>query len=231
VPYPETMSETPIQPPRPASRRPARRGLALACALVLLVLAAAPQAAARHDQGTRVEVTGVVTDAAGQPLPGVRVVLESSRAVFSFRQFQRVLRDTRRVAAVSDEQGQFTLVWPWDGYFNYFDLVAGVPVRTGKGEHFEVLARKDVSPRIKKNNPMVVTMAIDNADFVRTLRSFLASVDSDDEERVYQQMGKPDRVEEKGTTRSWWYFAKGQTYRFVDGNLTEVKTFDPVEDM
>lgn len=208
-----------------------RRALALACALVLVALAAAPQAAAAHDQGTRVEVTGVVTDAAGQPLPDVRVVLEASRAVFSFRQFQRVLRDTRRVAAVSDGQGQFTLVWPWDGYYNHFDLVAGVPVRTGEGETFEVLARKDVSPRIKKNNPMVVTLTVDNADFVRTLRSFLASIDTDDEERIYQQMGKPDRIEEKGNARSWWYFDKGQSYRFVEGNLTGVKTFDPVEDM
>ncbi len=217
---------------RPAvSPAASRRVLALACALLLVALAAAPQAAAAHDQGTRVEVTGIVTDAAGQPLPDVRVVLEASRAIFSFRQFQRVLRDTRRVAAVSDGQGQFTLVWPWDGYYNYFDLVAGVPVRTGEGETFEVLARKDVSPRIKKNNPMVVTLAVDNAEFVRTLRSFLASIDTDDEERIYQQMGKPDRVEEKGEVRSWWYFDKGQSYRFVEGNLIEVKTFDPVEDM
>ena len=216
--------------PKPSSR-PTHRALALACALLLMVLASAPQAAAGHDQGTRGEVTGVVTDAAGQPLPDVRVVLEASRAVFSFRQFKRVLRDTRRVAAVSDEQGQFTLVWPWDGYYNYFDLVAGVPVRTGEGEHFEVLTRKDVSPRIQKNNPMVVTLAVENAAFVRTLRSFLASIDTDDEERIYQQMGKPDRVEEKGDVRSWWYFDKGQTYRFRNGNLAEVKTFDPVEDL
>jgi hypothetical protein len=198
-------------------------------AALLVLLAAAPPAAARHDQGDRVEVTGVVTDAAGRPLPEVRVVLEASRAVFSFRDFQRVLRDTRRVAAVTDAQGQFTLTWPWDGYFNYFDLVAGVPVRIAGGERFEVLSRTDVTPRIKKANPLVVTVAVDNADFVRTLRDFLASIDTDDERRVYQQVGKPDRVEERGPERTWWYFEQGRAYRFRDGALVEVKPFDPVE--
>lgn len=210
-------------------RRPSAWASAALCALLLALAAVAPRAAARHDQGERVEITGIVTDAAGQPLPKVRVVLEASRAVFSFRDFQRVLRDTRRVATVSDAQGQFTLTWPWDGYFNYFDLVAGVPVRTGQGERFEVLSRKDVGARLEKNNPLVVTLVVENANFVRTLQTFLASLDTDDERRIYQQMGKPDRVEVRGTERSWWYFDKGQTYRFVDGDLAEVKTFDPVE--
>jgi len=203
--------------------------LLLTLLLALLLTALPAAAAARHDQGERVEVTGVVTDEAGQPLPEVRVVLEASRAVFSFRQFHRVLRDTRRVAGVSDAKGQFTLTWPWDGYFNDFQLVAGVPVRTPNGERFEELARTDVSARIKQSNPLVVTLAVQNAEFVRTLRAFLASVKSDDERRVYQQMGKPDRVEDRGRERTWWYFEQGRAYRFRDGTMVEVKPFDPVE--
>lgn len=210
--------------------RPAAAPILLAALLVAL-LAAAPAALARHDQGERVEVTGLVTDAAGEPLSDVRVVLEASRAVFSFRSFRRELQDTRRVAAVTDAVGQFELAWPWDGYFNHFELVVGVPVRTPGGERFEELERQEVSSRLKQNNPMVVTLTVDNAAFVRTLQRFLASIDTDDERRVYQQMGKPDRVEERGRERSWWYFEQGRSYVFDDGRLAEVKTFDPVEQL
>jgi hypothetical protein len=203
--------------------------LATVAAALLSLLAAPPAAAAKHDDGTRVEVTGLVTDAQGTPLPEVRVVLEASREVFSFRKFGRELRNTQRAAGLSGQRGEFTLVWPWNDYYNHFELVAGVPVRTRSGERFEVLARLDVSRRIARNNPMVANLVVENADFVRTLRAFVASVDSDDEQRIYRQMGKPDRVEERGVERSWWYFADGRLFRFTDGDLVETKTFDPVE--
>lgn len=202
---------------------------AVAAVLLACALAAPPAAAARHDDGTRVEVTGLVTDRDGTPLPEVRVVLEASREVFSFRKFGRVLRNTQRAATLSGARGEFTLVWPWNDYYNHFELVAGVPVRTRGGERFEVLARLDVTRRIERNDPMVANLVVDNAEFVRTLRAFLASVDSEDERRIYQQMGKPDRVEERGDERSWWYFADGRMFRFAAGRLVETKAFDPVE--
>lgn len=211
---------------KPPARQTAR--LAAAAAILSLLAAAPPAAAARHDEGTRVEVTGLVTDAQGNPLPEVRVVLEASREVFSFRRFARELRDTQRAAALSGPRGEFSLVWPWNDYYNHFGLVAGVPVRTAGGERFEVLARLDVTRRIERNDPLVANLVVENADFVRTLRAFLASVDSDDERRVYQQMGKPDRVEERGAERSWWYFEHGRLFRFADGELVETKAFDPV---
>lgn len=203
--------------------------VAAALALALLLAAVPPAAAARHDQGTRVEVTGLVTDPQGDPLPDVRVVLESSRAVFSFRSFGRELRNTRRAAARTGERGEFTLVWPWDDYYNHFELVVGVPVRTAEGEELVELARKDVTRRLERNNPMVANLTVENAEFVRALRAFVDSVDSDDERRIYQQMGKPDRVEERGAERSWWYFDRGRMFRFRDGELVETEAFDPVE--
>lgn len=203
--------------------------VAAVAAVLLSLLAAPPAAAAKHDDGTRVEVTGLVTDASGTPLPEVRVVLEASREVFSFRKFGRELRNTQRAAGLTGARGEFSLVWPWNDYYNHFELVAGVPVRTRSGERFEVLARLDVSRRIARNDPMVANLVVENADFVRTLRAFVASVDSDDEQRIYRQMGKPDRVEERGTERSWWYFADGRLFRFADGVLVETKAFDPVK--
>lgn len=207
-----------------------RRPFAAAVLAVLAALAAAPAALARLETGTPVHVRGIVTDDQGRPLDDVRVVLEASRAVFSLRQFRAVLRDTARVAAVTDEAGGYALQWPWDSYYNHFEIVVGVPVRTAGGEELQVLQRTEITRRLGRDAEVAVPVVVDNAAFVHSLRRFLATVDSADEERVHQQLGRPDRVEIAGADESWWYFARGRRFDFRDGRLVEVKEFDPVRE-
>lgn len=216
----------PFRRPRPVL--PCLLGLAL-----LFAVLPPPAAAARYTQGDRIQITGIVSDPQGQPIEGVRVVLEASRNVFSLREMRRVDQDVRRVAATTDRAGSFTIEWPWDSYFNKFELAAGVPVRKAGGrENLQELARMDVTSKILAGNPVVTAVVIENRQFIDRLREFLATVSSDDERRIYQEMGKPDRVR---TVRypdheeaSWWYFESGRMYRFRDGRLEQVVPFDPV---
>lgn len=201
---------------------------AAALAATLLLLAVAPDADARRETGEPIEIRGIVTDPQGQPLDGVRVVLEASRAVFSLREFRPVLRDTARVAAVTDASGGYSLRWPWDSFYNHFELVVGVPVRTPDGEDLQVLERKEITRRLGRSGQVTVPLVVEHADFVHNLRRFLATVDSPDEERVHRELGRPDRIEISGESQSWWYFDRGRRYDFRGGRLTEVKTFDPV---
>ena len=193
-----------------------------------LALAAAPSAEARHEKGQSISITGLVTDAEGTPLADARVVLEASREVFSLRRLRPVLRDTARVGAVTNARGEFSLAWPWDSFYNHFEVVAGVRVRDGREERLEVLARTEVTRRVVRNDTVVVTLVVENADFVRKLRAFVASIDTDDERRVYQQMGTPDRIEERGGEAKWYYFERGRMFRFEAGRLVETKAFSPV---
>lgn len=223
---------------RPPSRRPLRGSLPAAAAAVALValalLAPAPaDAAQRFRDGDRVEVTGLVTDTDGRPLPGVRVVLEAARTQFDFRQFRRVKKDTTRLTALTDERGAYRLSWPWNGYYDVYELLVGVPVRKPKGESLHVLERVELSRRLKPDAPAIATVVVEDAEFVRTLREFVDSIDSDDERRVYREQGKPDRVE--ATTgaadeASWWYFESGTVYRFRGGALVSTDRFDPVKE-
>jgi hypothetical protein len=208
---------------------------ALLFALSALLAGAAPALA--HTNGETVEITGVVTGVDGKPLAGVEVVLEASRSTFSFRHFQRETDHTTRLTALTDASGQYTLEWPWNSYYNSFELAVGVPVRKADGERFEALERIDLTQRIKKASPLVVAVVVHNADFVVALRKFLAGVTSDDERKVYREMGKPDKVEERvdgeGGGRgeaAWWYFESGRVYRFRAGVLEGVEKFDPVKD-
>ena len=214
---------------RSSRSRPAR----LAVFAVLLALTAAAPAAARYAQGERVQVTGLVADAQGQPLADVRVVFEASRTYFSVRQLRRTAaEDVRRVSATTDARGQYTLEWPWDSYFNHFELVAGVPVRTRAGERIEELARQDVTRRVTAGSPAVVSFTVEDRKFLDSFRQFLASIQTEDQRKVYQEMGKPDRIRNVQYPRylesSWWYFESGRVYRFRDGRLEQVVPFDPV---
>lgn len=209
------------------SRRFPAAAVTLAVAVALL-LALAPAAEARRESGERLEIRGIVTDDQGRPLDRVRVVFEASRAVFSLREFRPVLRDTARVSAVTDAAGGYSLRWPWDSFYNHFELVVGVPVRTPQGEELQVLERKEITRRLGRDSQVTVPIVVEHADFVHSLRRFLATVDSPDEERVHRELGRPDRIELAGDSQSWWYFERGRRYDFRDGRLTEVKTFDPV---
>ncbi|HWN40937.1 MAG TPA: hypothetical protein VNW71_01885 [Thermoanaerobaculia bacterium] len=210
------------------------RRLMLAPLLLLLVSpAVSPVFAARYDQGERVQVTGIVTGRDGRPLQGIRVSLEATRSYFSLRQLRKTAADdVRRVSAITNATGEYTLEWPWDSYFNHFELVSGVPVRKGKQDRTEELAREDVTKKLLAGSPVVVSPVIENTKFLDSLNQFLAMVRSADEQRTYEEMGKPDRVKRlqypDHVEDSWWYFESGRVYRFRDGRLEQVVPFTPV---
>jgi hypothetical protein len=209
---------------------------AIPAILILSVIAAIPatSAAARYAQGERVQVTGAVTDAQGQPLPDVRVTFEATRTYFSVRELRRTEdKEVRRVSATTNAAGQYTVTWPWDSYFNHFELVAGVPVRVkGGSERMEELSRQDVTRRVQAGSPAVVSVTVENRQFLDSLRQFVASIQTEDQRKVYQEMGKPDRIRNvqypSYLEASWWYFESGRVYRFRDGRLEQVVPFDPV---
>ena len=201
--------------------------------LWLMLCLVAPAYAARYQQGERVQVTGIVADRNGRPLEGIRVSLEASRSYFSLRQLRKTAADdVRRVSALTNAKGEYTLEWPWDSYFNHFELVSGVPVRKGKQDRVEELAREDVTKRLLAGTPVVVSPVIENTKFLDSLNQFLAMVRSADEQRTYEEMGRPDRVQRlqypDHVEDSWWYFESGRVYRFRDGRLEQVVPFTPV---
>lgn len=215
--------------PRRISSQPALLWL-----LALLVAGSlTTAAAARYDQGQRIQVTGVVTDSQGQPIGNIRVVLEVSRTYFSMRELRRTAgTDVRRVSATTDARGNYTVEWPWDSYFNHFELVAGVPVRTKTGETVQELARQDVTRRVDAGTPAVVGVTVENRQFLDNVRQFLASIQTEDQRKIYQERGKPDRIRNvqypSHLKSSWWYFESGRVYRFRDGRLEQITPFDPV---
>ena len=217
--------------PRPTDFRRLRTVLLLA--LLGAAALALPAAAVHYKQGDPVTLTGIVSDANGAPLAGVRVVFEASRSYFSFRQLRRDEKDLRKVTATTDEHGSYTIVWPWDSYFNRFSIVAGVPVKVRGGEKLEELDRQEVTRAVSGGSPAVVSVVVKSREFLDRFRAFLASIQTDDQRKVYDELGKPDKIQnvqsQRSVESSWWYFEIGRVYRFRDGRLEQVVPFDPVK--
>jgi hypothetical protein len=209
---------------------------AITAITAIVTVGATPAAATPYNDNERVQFTGVVSDPAGKPVPGAQVVVEVSRRYLSLRQLRRAEKDVRRVGASTNAQGEYSIEWPWDGYFNHFQLLAGVSMRHGKEEHLEVLESEDVTERVLAGSPVVSPIVIHDRGVVDRLREFVASVRSEDQRRVYEEMGVPDDVKrvsyagrQQETEVSWWYFEAGKVYRFRDGRLDQVERFDPVQ--
>ncbi|HET6344611.1 MAG TPA: hypothetical protein VFH51_06745, partial [Myxococcota bacterium] len=145
-----------------------RHALLAVLLLSIIAVLAAPASAARYAQGERVQVTGNVTDAQGQPLSDVRVTFEATRTYFSVRELRRTEdKEVRRVSATTNAAGQYTLEWPWDSYFNHFEVVVGVPVRVqGGSERLEELSRQDVTRRVQAGSPAVVAVTVEKRQFL-----------------------------------------------------------------
>ena len=210
-----------------------QKPLSLLLAAITVLAAIPPASAAPYEQGQRIQFTGMVSDKQGQPLANVQVVLEVTRTYFSMRHLRREQVDTRKVRGTTNERGEYSLEWPWDSYFNHFELAVGVPVRKARTEELQELERLDVTKRAVAGAPVVSAIVVQNAGFVVHLREFLASVRTDDQRRVYDEMGRPDKVETvqypSWAEVSWWYFETGRVYRFRDGHLEQVVPFDPVK--
>ncbi len=204
------------------------RGLACGLSLVLgCVASLVPATSFALSTGDPVAISGRVTDTGGHPLAGLRIVLEASR-----KSLRRGENEVRRVAASTDALGSYTISWPWDPYFNRFELQAGVAIRRGKEEKFEVFERQSLSVRQLEAGVVTVPVIIREGDRLAKLRSFETQVKTDDERRVFAELGQPEevRIVEYPDRResTWWYFEAGRAYRFESGRLVQVIPFDPI---
>jgi hypothetical protein len=226
------------RPERARGAAPARRPgvAALLAGLTLFAggCAGAPAIGARfpYESGQTVVVQGVVSDRAGQRLDDLDVVLEASRLGVGVYPPGQRKREIVTGSTKTDTDGEYALELDWNRRFNHFELVVGVPVATPQGEVMQELARVDITRRMGQGSPVAVPVTLEDTSFLSTLREFLGALRTADEQRVYRETGKPDRVDRirypDRQEAAWWYFRLGKVYRFRDGSLERVEDFTPV---
>jgi len=186
-----------------------------------------------YSEGQPVVVQGIVTDKGGRAIRDVHVELEASRLGFSVYPFGERKRDVVTGTTTSDARGGYALQFPWSPRYNHFELVVSIPVATPQGEDRQELARMDISRRVEQGSPVAVPVTLADTTFLDTMREFLSSLKTDEEQKTYHDAGKPDRVDRTTfpdhVETAWWYFEQGKVYRFRDGHLEKVDDFAPVK--
>ncbi len=220
----------------PSNRNMRGNGLGLALAVSLLLPVPAPAAlpwSTPFEIGERVIFEGTVVDLQGTPLGGVEVRLEASHpGAFDFLKFRRQASVLKEERTLTDANGRFRLEWVWEQEMRRFEVVAAVRDRGPSGPRLHELTRKSIRDRLRWGSPVVVTLVVEQADFVRKLQQFEAGIQTSDERSIYESWGRPDHVERKLRPDlievSWWYYELGRVARFHNGKLVESEEFPPV---
>jgi hypothetical protein len=187
-----------------------------------------------YRRGDSVTIEGSVTDAAGVALEGMTVALLASNRGFELRSFRMVEEGLVRVPTTTDARGRFAIQWTWNPYYDTFWIRAeGLGRPAGGGTPAPaVLSEIDLTRRIREGSPVVVALEVADAGPHRLASTFDQAARSDDQSRVFEEMGKPDRVDRLDMTGgdevAWWYFGRGKSYHFRAGRLDQVTEFEPL---
>lgn len=191
-----------------------------------------PGRSPHYQVGEVVVVTGVVTNAASEPLADVEVLLTATNNEYDYLRFRKKTPIEKKAGARTTEDGGFELQWPWNKAYDRFELEVGVTVAKPGGEDFHVLHAEDLSKRMRHGSPVVSTIRLEDTEFLTSFQEFRAQIEPGAQEEVYRDAGKPDKVQRRvlpnRTETDWWYFEVGKVYRFSDGELDEVEEFEPV---
>lgn len=198
-------------------------------AALMLAFGATPAPADAPSDGDRVVLEGTVVDGEGQPAADIAVVLEATREKFSLRHFKNRRGDTLKLPERTDERGRFRFEWTWDHHYNIFELAFGLEVTRDGTPGFEIIERRDITGEVSSGTPPALHIELDQVAWLHWLRLFIDGRASEDEKKIYRELGRPDKLTVDGTLSSWWYFTLGKVYRLEGGRLEQVVPFDPIE--
>jgi hypothetical protein len=241
----------------PVTLKTPRGGGVVLLATALFFFGLAGAEASLYRDGEKIEVRGVVTDSEGMPIPDLMVNLEIARYAFDWKKFRKTRHDVSKATTTTDPEGVYAFEWTWYDYYNNFQLIVGLMVRDPdfNQDVFQTVHRENIARRVGQGSPVVVDMVVSQSPFLDTQPVVTRAVESEplesdpvdtsdtpqdsaivfgseDEKRIYDEMGRPDKVQTLEYPDydevTWWYFEQGKAYRFREGELQQVVNFEPV---
>jgi hypothetical protein len=175
-------------------------------------------------------ITGRITDQQGRPVPGTPVLVVGRRLDLDMK-FDYKEMDRRQLKVLSDGEGRYRAeLIPKElgnNFYLFFYAEDGFD-----GVRFQKPDSIDVTDRLKEGKELRFDQVLLDHPKWKEVQQQIALYGADSTRgKVLRQLGLPERID-RGVgdqpAETWWYYAKGISYRFAGPAIEGSYTFKPI---
>jgi len=175
-------------------------------------------------------ITGRITDQQGRPVPGTPVLVVGRRLDLDMK-FDYKELDRRQLKVFSDHEGRYRAeLIPKElgnNFYLFFYAEDGFD-----GVRFQKPDSIDVTDRLKEGKELRFDQVLLDHPKWKEVQQQIALYGADSTRgKVLRQLGLPERID-RGVgdqpAETWWYYAKGISYRFAGPAIEGSYTFKPI---
>jgi len=196
--------------------------------LLILILSVAGCATAQITE--RRVITGSVTDQQGRPVVGTPVQVVGRKLDLNMKlEYQEL--DRRQLKVLTDHEGRFKLEFVPEQLGNNFYLF--FYAEDGfDGVRFQKPDSIDITSRLREGRELKFDQVLLDHPKWKEVQQQIALYGVDSMRgKVLRQVGLPERID-RGVgdqpAETWWYYAKGISYRFSGPAIEGSYTFEPI---
>jgi len=175
-------------------------------------------------------ITGRITDQQGRPVPGTPVTVVGRKLDLNMKlEYQEL--DRRQLKVFTDREGRFKLEFVpeqlGNNFFLFFFAEEGFD-----GVRYQKPDNIDLTDRLKEGRELKFDQVLLDHPQWKDVQKQIALYGVDSMRgKVLRQLGLPERID-RGVgdqpSETWWYYAKGISYRFSGPAIEGSYTFKPI---
>jgi hypothetical protein len=175
-------------------------------------------------------ITGRITDQQGRPVPGTPVLVVGRRLDLDMK-FDYKEMDRRQLKVLSDGEGRYRAeLIPKElgnNFYLFFYAEDGFD-----GVRFQKPDSIDITSRLREGRELKFDQVLLDHPKWKEVQQQIALYGADSMRgKVLRQLGLPERID-RGVgdqpAETWWYYAKGISYRFAGPAIEGSYTFKPI---
>ena len=196
--------------------------------LLIVILSVAGCATAQIKE--RRVIAGRITDQQGRPVPETPVLVVGRKLDLNMKlEYQEL--DRRQLKVLTDRDGRFKLEFVPEQLGNNFHLFFYAE-EGFDGVRYQKPDSIDLTDRLKEGKELRFDQVLLDHPKWKEVQQQIALYGADSMRgKVLRQLGLPERID-RGVgdppTETWWYYAKGISYRFSGPAIEGSYTFKPI---
>jgi hypothetical protein len=167
-------------------------------------------------------------DGEGKPVPRTPVLLVGRTLKLNPLELYYKELDQKELRTLTDEEGRYRLEFTPNQLGNnlflfFYDREGFDSVRFQKPEPLDVTSQLDMNKEVVINQVLLI-----HPNWSEVQKLIQEYGPGSDRSRILRRFGLPEKHEKIQDSEIWWYYSKGQSFRFLDGFLDSSFQFAPI---